>query len=242
VNDQIAQLWTAKTLKDKRELRRWALSGKGAFETLLEMIRGASLTGYDVTGDPLGEIFWPKLAATVAEQEPLTLTVPAQLNLAGVSSIVEQIIEQFRFLVEERRFSEELYHAGRPRPEKAAQRLFFAIAYAYCKANNLDVTPEADTGNGPMDFKVSLGFTGRVLVEIKLSTNSKLVKGYTRQLETYKSAEETVKGYYVVVDVGQMGNKAKELIDTKNAAATRHEVTSPVIFVDGSRRVSASKL
>jgi hypothetical protein len=72
-----------------------------------------------------------------------------------------------------------LYHAGSPRPEKAAQRLFFAIAYAYCKANNLDVTPEADTGNGPVDFKVSLGFTGRVLVEIKLSTNTKLVRGYT---------------------------------------------------------------
>jgi hypothetical protein len=242
VNDQIAQLWTAKTLKDKRELRRWALSGKVAFETLLEMIRGVSLTAYDVAGDPLGEIFWSKLAATVAEQEPFTLKVPPRLNLAGVTSIVEQIIEQFRFLIEERRFSEELYHAGRPRPEKAAQRLFFAIAYAYCKANNLDVTPEADTGNGPVDFKVSLGFTGRVLVEIKLSTNSKLVKGYTRQLETYKLAEETVKGYYVVVDVGQMGNKAKDLINTKNAAAARREVTSPIIFVDGSRRVSASKL
>jgi hypothetical protein len=56
-----------------------------------------------------------------------------------------------------RRFSEELYHAGRPRPEKAAQRLFFAVAHAYCKAHNLDLTPKADTGNGPGDFKVSAG-------------------------------------------------------------------------------------
>jgi glutaredoxin len=51
-----------------------------------------------------------------------------------------------------------------------------------------------------------------------------------------------VKGYYVVVDVGQMGNKAKSLIDTKNTAAARGQVTSPIIFVDGGRRVSASKL
>jgi hypothetical protein len=242
VNDQIAGLWTAKTLKDKDELRRWALSGKEAFETLLAMLHGVSLSAYDLTGDPLGEIFWSKLAATLAEEEPFTLKAPPQLDLAGVTSAVEQIIEQFQFLIEDRRFSEELYHAGKPRPEKAAQRLFFAISYAYCKANNLDVTPEADTGNGPVDFKVSLGFTGRVLVEIKLSTNTKLVRGYTRQLETYKSAEETVKGYYVVVDVGQMGDKAKNLIDTKNAAAARAEITSPIIFVDGSRRVSASKL
>ena len=242
VNDQIAQLWTAKTLKDKDELRRWAMSGKEPFETLIDMIRGASPTAYDMLGDPCGEIFWRKLAATLAEQEPFHLKAPPQLDLAGVVSVVEQIIEQLRVLIEDRRFSEELYHAGRPRPEKAAQRLFFAVAYAYCKANNLDLTPEADTGNGPVDFKVSQGFTGRVLVEIKLSTNRKLVKGYTRQLDAYKLAEETQKGYYVVVDVGSMGEKAKNLIDVKNAAAAQGDVTSPILFVDGSRRPSASKL
>ena len=242
VNDQVAQLWTAKTLKDKEALRRWALSGKVSFETLLEMIHGASPTAYDMTGDPRGEIFWRKLATTLAEQQPFTLNIPPLLNLEGVVSVVEQIFEQFRFLIEDRRFSEELYHAGRPRPEKAAQRLFFAVAYAYCKANNLDLTPEADTGNGPVDFKVSVGHASRVVVEIKLSTNGKLVKGYTRQLETYKTAEETRKGYYLVVDVGQMGEKAKNLIALKNEAAARGEVTSPIIFVDGSRRPSASKL
>ena len=85
-------------------------------------------------------------------------------------------------------------------------------------------------------------FTSLVLVEIKLSTNTKLVKGYTRQLDRYKTAEEALKGYYVVVDVGQMGEKAKSLIAVKNAAAGRGEVTSPIIFVDGIRRPSASKL
>src|SRR6202008_2938636 len=98
-----------------------------------------------------------------------------------------------------------LYHQGSPRPEKAAQRLFFAVAHAYCKANDIDLTPEADTGNGPVDFKMSSGFTGRVLVEIKLSTNPKVVAGYAKQLETYKEAEETTRGFYVMIDVGQMG-------------------------------------
>ena len=66
-------------------------------------------------------------------------------------------VDQFQFLIEKRRLSEELYHEGDPRPEKSAQRLFFAVAHAYCKANNLDLTPEADTGNGPVDFKMSSG-------------------------------------------------------------------------------------
>jgi hypothetical protein len=242
VNDHIAQLWTVKTLKDKDEVRRWALSGKDAFETLLKMIRDAQPTAYDTAGDPLGELVWRRLAATLAELEPFRLKPPPRLDLEGVVSVVEQIIEQFRFLIEHRRFSEELYHQGKPRPEKAAQRLFFAVAHAYCKANNLDLTPEADTGNGPVDFKVSAGFTGRVLVETKLSTNGKLAKGYSRQLETYKTAEQTVTGYVIVLDVGQMGEKGDKLIATRNAAAARGEATSPIIFVDASRRPSASKL
>ena len=242
VNDDIAKLWTAKTLKHKDSLRQWAMSDKDAFETLLEMMHGASPTPYDLASDPLGEVFWRKLASTLAQKEPFTIRNPPQLNRDGIKSIVEQIIEQFRFLIEERRFSEELYSAGRPRPEKAAQRLFFAVAYAYCKANNLHLTPEADTGNGPVDFKVASGFNGRVLVEIKLSTNGKLVKGYTRQLDAYKVAEQTVDGYYVVIDVGQMGNKDKALVEAKNAIAARGTTTSPIVFIDAIRKPSASHL
>ena len=242
VNRQIAQLWQVRSRKDKHELRRWALSGKGAFETFLDMVRGADATAYDLEGDPRGEVFWRKLAATLAEQEPLTITRPPAMDLGGVVSVVEQIIEHFRLLIEDRRFSEELYHDGAPRPEIAAQRLFFAVAHAYCKANNLDLTPEAETGNGPVDFKVSSGYSGRVLVEIKLSRNPKLIDGYTKQLAAYKSAEEALKGYYVVVDVGQMGHKDRRLIRIRNDAAATGEEVSPIIFVDGSRRRSASKL
>jgi hypothetical protein len=173
---------------------------------------------------------------------PLQSKRPQELDRPGVKAVVDQIIEQFRFLIEKRRYSEELYHQGHPRPEKAAQRLFFAVAFSYCKANNIDITPEAETGNGPVDFKVASGFRGRVLVEIKLSTNPKLVKGYTHQLETYKNAEQSVDGYYVVIDVGQMGQKDQALIAAKNAAAAEGVVTSPIVFIDGARKPSASKL
>ena len=93
-----------------------------------------------------------------------------------------------------------------------------------------------------MDFKISMGFTGRVLVEVKLSRNRKLVEGYTRQLEAYKTGEETVKGYYLVIDVGQMGMKDQRLTTVKNQAAKAGKRVSPIIFVDGKRRPSASKL
>ena len=145
VNVQIAKMWRVKSRKDKGEIRRWALADKSSFETFMEMLRGASPTAYDLHGDPLGEVFWRKIVAAVAEQEPLKITAPPKMDLAGVETVVRTIIEQFRFLIEDRRFSEELYHQGQPRPEIASQRLFFAVAHSYCKANDLDLTPEAET-------------------------------------------------------------------------------------------------
>ena len=242
VNQQIARLWKVKSRKDKRELRSWAMSSKKQFYTFLDMIRSTNARPYDTEADPLGELVWRRIAATLAADEPFTIRRPARLDADGVAWIVEQTIEQFRFLIEDRRLSEELYHAGKPRPEKSAQRLFFAVAHAYCKANNLDLTPEAETGNGPVDFKISMGFTGRVLVEVKLSRNRKLLEGYTRQLKAYKTGEETVKGYYLVIDVGQMGMKDQRLTTVKNQAAKAGKRVSSIIFIDGKRRPSASKL
>ena len=99
VNAQIARMWEVKSRKDKGELRRWALSSKDAFESFLDMIHGASPRPYDMAGDPLGEVFWRKLAATLADQVPLTITRPAVMDHAAVVGVVEQIIEQFRFLI-----------------------------------------------------------------------------------------------------------------------------------------------
>ena len=242
VNTQIARIWQRKTLRDKAELRRWALSDRQAFETLLEIIHGVTPTPYDVINDPTGEIFWRRLATDIADKEPFRLIVPPRFDHEGLTNVVKQIIEQFGFLIEKRRYSEELYYKDNPRPERAAQRLFFAVAYAYCKANNLDITPEADTGNGPVDFKVSRGFTGRVLVEIKLSTNKNLVKGYLRQLAAYEAGEEAAKGFYLVIDVGGMGQKAESLISHRNVLAQQGKATSEIVFIDGTRKPAASKL
>jgi hypothetical protein len=76
------------------------------------------------------------------------------------------------------------------------QRLFFAVAYSYCDANNIDLSPECDAGSGQVDFKFSKGFDARVVVEIKLSTNPKVIAGYSMQLQTYMKAEETDRGVY----------------------------------------------
>lgn len=242
VNEHVAGIWAGKARKDKATLKDWALSNDARFRDLLDAMKGMPVSNYDFAGDPSGEVFWVRLLELLKPEDVQLVAKPTEWNHQTLAMVVEQIIENFRHMVEDRRYSEELYHDGRPRAEKAAQRMFFLIAQAFCKANDLDLTPEADTGNGPVDFKISGGFSGRALVEIKLSTNGKLVAGYTRQLEAYATAEEAKLAYYLIVDVGQIGNKYEALMAEKNIRAMEGKPLRPIFVVDGSRKLSASKL
>ena len=242
VNDHIGDIWTVRTRKEKAAVRDRILSDKEAFEVVLDLLHAVSPQAYDIDGDPKGVLAWRRLLPEITAEFAMRLTPRSLTDHGGVAKVVEQIIGEFRFHIEKRRLSEMLYHDGKPKHEHAAQMLFFTVAHAYCKANNLDLTPEADTGNGPVDFKVSSGFHDRVMVEIKLSTNGKLVAGYEKQLTTYMAAEETALGYYVIVDVGRMGQKYEVLIERRNAVIANGRTPPPITLIDAIRRPSASKL
>jgi hypothetical protein len=154
-----------------------------------------------------------------------------------VLEIVLKIVSDFKFLIEDRRMSSLLYTKdGRVLPEEVVQKVFFLVAHAHCRAWNLDITPEAETGNGPVDFKVSRGFSARVAVEIKLSTNSYAVDGYTKQLDRYMKGEETDFGVFILVDVGRLGQKWKRI------QSLTKDKRRPPIYIDGRIRPSASNL
>jgi len=242
LNKSVSELWSKKTLESKQKLRAWALSGHDAFGDLLDMVHGHDGKPYDFAGDKLGELIWRSIGDEIVSKFPISIKKPSSASAPELIRITEEIISKFCDLVEKRDLWRELYHDGKPRLEKSAQRIFYAVAVAYCAANGIDITPEADTGRGPVDFKFSTGFDRRVLVEIKLSTNTNLLKGFTKQLEIYNEAEAPIAGYYVVLDVGHLRRKKKKL----DLAALNHKVSgsglSVVRYVNGLPKVSASKV
>ncbi|WDH55196.1 hypothetical protein PUP75_10475 [Pseudomonas chlororaphis] len=241
VSGKIGQIWSTMTKKDKANIKNAALSSKESFEQLLEMLREVPLEPYDFTRDENGESFWVKLTKIGFEYPVKFKNSTAPATAEEAVAFVEEMILQFQDLIENKGIWKELWSDDKkPRREKAAQRLFFTMAYSYCKANNLDITPEADAGNGPVDFKFSSGFNNRVLVEIKLSTNS-LLHGYQKQLEIYKTAEDTDHGIYLVIDVGGLGQKYAEVQRARREAIERGEKTSKIFLIDGNRKASASK-
>jgi hypothetical protein len=242
VNQNIAEIWAKKTKRDKVRLKKQLLKNKEAFETLLKAIRRSSAKPYDVESDPEGLVRWAVQAHEYAQQNPINLKRLPASSLDDVLRIVLEIIKQFRHLIENAGLNKELFQPNKkPRHESTAQRLFFAVAYSYCEANNVDISPEIDTGNGNVDFKFSVGFQARVLVEVKLSRNPGVVAGYRNQLEIYKRSQQTMKAVYLLIDVGNMGRKENELELVRQAALKKGAPLSELEVIDGTLKPSASK-
>ncbi|RBW44593.1 hypothetical protein DS885_11045 [Psychromonas sp. B3M02] len=244
VNNQVGEVWANMTKKQKRQLKEAALKSKEAFEQVIEMIREVDPVPYNLTMDKNGESFWTSLLSKISQEHPFDLKKYGnkELNDDEVLEVVHKILEQFQDLVENKGLWKELWcEEKKPRKEKASQRLFFAVAYSYCKANNIDLTPEADSGNGPVDFKLSRGFDSKVVIEIKLSTNGSLVHGYEKQLEIYKAADDTNVGIFLLIDVGGLGQKFAKVQRIRNEFLQEHKHASQVWYVDGNQKASASK-
>ncbi len=242
VNKLIGEIWQAKTRKDKKAIRESVLASHEAFNTLLQTIHQTIPSSYDFDADPEGLLVWRRIHETIAKDFPLILKAAEPVDLKQADKVVSQIIAQFQHLIENRGLSKELWHDGKRRNEKSVQRLFFAVADSYCKANNLDISPEADTGTGEIDFKFSHGYNCRILVEIKLSDNPKVVGGYEKQLDAYKKAEHTMRATYIVINVGKMGKKDKEILKLHRARKKEGLPASEIVLIDGSIKASASKL
>lgn len=149
-------------------------------------------------------------------------------------------IEQFKHHVEKGNLWEELWVGDKPKKERAAQLIYFAVADCFCKANNVDVSPEANMGGGPIDFKFSDGYNARVLVEMKRSSGA-VKHGYEKQLEIYKDASRTNFGIFVVVDSGGLGRKLMEIQAIRMMRIDAGEPASDIVVIDASKKVSASK-
>jgi hypothetical protein len=131
----------------------------------------------------------------------------------------------------------------KPKREEAAQKLFFGVADAYCQSNNLDLSPEVNAGRGQVDFKISRGYNSRVLVETKLTSNSRLQHGYETQLTEYQKAEKTHHAIFLVIDVGGYSKtRYKTFLRAVEASQQSDQRVPDVIIVDAVRKPSASKM
>jgi hypothetical protein len=235
-NRYITALWKAKTKKEKNKQLATLMKTQDGINTLIEITQKSDIKPYDFGSDK-ESIMFVRHVAEVINTNPLKLSVNNN-DYNELKNIVKTIIEQFKFLIENKGINNLLWNDKKPNTEKTTQKIFLTVAYSYCKANDIDINPEMDSGVGNVDFKFSKGFSKKIIVEIKHSTNSNVINGFTTQLELYKKAEETLCGYYVVVDVGFLGKKLDKLYELYN---DNPDKKADIIYVDGRLKKSASK-
>lgn len=161
----------------------------------------------------------------------------------GITSIVAMVhdtITMFKHHVEKGNLWEELWIDGVPKRERAAQLIYYAIADCFCIANNIDISPEANMGGGPIDFKFSKGYQARVLVEMKRSQGT-VRHGYEKQLEFYKDAARTFHGIFVVIDFGDLGDKLLQIQQIRAERLSAGQLASDIVVIDATPKASASK-
>lgn len=229
---------TAKEKKDK--LKENFVRYPEVLAEVIRQYRAAVPVRYDFSDDPTGEVVWYKATKRLPEAAPLDLRLSKQPTVEEVFRVVEAICIHFKRLIEDNQLGQLLYDKnGKPKYESAAQLLFFGVASAYCKANNLDLSPESDAGRGPVDFKVSAGFKEKVLVELKLTSNKQLAHGFQNQLPIYQRAENATHGIYLVIDNG--GASAARMSAFGQMVRDAGAYAPKVIMVDAVRKESASK-
>jgi hypothetical protein len=146
VNSLVAHLWADHASRDKKELRKEALASGNAFQVLLDAVKATKKEPYNLSIDPAGLLRWAPDGERFAQQFPLRIAPPSTLDLQGVHQVVRAIVDQFRQLVEANGLSKSLWVGRRPLPEKYAQRLFFTVAYCYCKQINTTDSKSCQSG------------------------------------------------------------------------------------------------
>jgi hypothetical protein len=238
VNHYISQTWKAKTKKEKERQLAVLMKNKDGVNTLIEIVNESKVKPYDFETDEKSVMF-PQRIAEIILENPRKMFLKS--NTANeLIDVVKTIVNQFKFLIENKSINTLLWkEKAEPNNEKTTQKIFLLVAYSYCKANDIDINPEMDSGRGYVDFKFSKGFHKKVIVEIKHSYNPNIIDGFSEQLQLYKKAEETLHGFYVIVDVGGIGKKYEKLTEMYNADM---EKKAEIIYVDGLIKPSASKI
>jgi hypothetical protein len=239
VNRFLAGIVTPTVTERKAALRSAALGSSEDFDFFLAAVKG-NVSSYDPNLDALGYYRLKDIIANGFQGLKRAFSYNLNLGVDEVMHVVHDTIEHFKRHVEAGNLWEELWINGTPKKERASQLVYYAIADAFCKANNVDISPEANMGGGPIDFKFSSGYKARVLVEMKRSGGT-VVHGYEKQLEFYKTASQTEFAVFVVIDYGDGGNKMNEIRAIREQRLQRGERASDIVVIDATPKASASK-
>lgn len=148
------------------------------------------------------------------------------------------VINIFKDWVENNRGWSIILETDSIKREKVVQRLIHLGAKNYIMVNNVDISFEPNAGSGPADFKMSRG-QDKTVCEIKLSSNTQYLHGYTVQIEEYAQAEMTSMRVFVFIDIGNP-IRCKRIIEEHDRQIEMGRNPPDLVIIDSTEKSAAS--
>jgi hypothetical protein len=198
---------------------------------------------YDFRTDPRFKVRPFDVAQQFASHASVNVAVPETPEEFRV--FVEGLISDFKWMVEDRGLLSGFWSGDRPYNERQAQDVFQMSVLQLCRLLDVDLTPEANAGRGPVDFKFSAGWSRRALVEVKFAKSSSYWENLENQTPAYLFAEDINFGVIVVIQHDDV-HCEQEFVDRTDAivakVARETGLDYKAVFIDVRRRPPASQL
>lgn len=213
-NEFLKPLFIETSKPNKEELKKYLMSenSKERVRTLVDIYKAVEPDKYDFDKDPAGFYRWYEDAKEIFNKIEIPKTKQAK-TFEDLMEAVEFIVKYFKKGIENYMWKHSYEDNGTPKNEFYFQNLFLYIAEPLCKERDIDVAPESDKRRGPVDFKLSRG-SENITVEMKLTSNPQLMKGFKVQLPIYAKAEESKHSYFVVIKTTET-SKQLEYVQNK---------------------------
>lgn len=156
--------------------------------------------------------------------------------------IVDEIITDFKNMIENEGYKLLLDNNGKPRHEEYSQILFNVYLKNYCRSVGIDLTREVQTGRGLIDFRFSSGVHFIAHVELKKENNPKLTHGLSKQLPTYMISEKVRLGFFVIFEFGMKDiSELKDKLEKQRIELEREKgIKLRIIYINAKSKPSAS--
>lgn len=239
-NEQIRKAISEWIKKNGSEdaVRRYLLAHREDTNTILAAYTATKPRGPDQFSGKAGarlagrEIYEALKAKLAPVRAP---TTPQELE-----SAVRDVAARFKEYVDAGKARTQL-HGKSARDEKFVQDMFGNFVETFCQDRDIRISREVNDGMGPVDFLFSKGATMAAALELKLSSNTGLLRTYEHQVQAYARASGAQSKFFVVLDLEDKRAPLGQLVN-KHDAMEGSPRRPHLFIIDGRNSPPASKI
>lgn len=238
INATIGSTWKEVIRRlNKKNLRELLLEDPELLKDLIESYKNKPFHSYNFDADINGEIVWYEKSQYYVQNYPLESTYDKNLKPENLLSTVLLICQKFKDLIEKHGLSEFFYieNSKETRKESAAQKLFYGIAYGYSLDSNLVLNLQNNLGRLAIEFQTKPGIK-KVLVETKLTTNSRNIDWFKKQILDLQQDDANYFRVYIFIDILGGSIESFKALQVRQSKILPDQNKPEVIFINARPR------